>query len=249
METALALAALAPGLAIGSFLNVVAARVPRQLSIVTPASACPKCSTPIAWYDNVPLVSYGLLRGRCRSCGWAIPWKYPAVEAVTAILVSASLAHFGLTARGLVGVVFCCALVAVTVTDLERRVIPNRIVLPAAAVVLVAQTAADRSPEWALAALAASTFLLLAALAYPGGMGMGDVKLALLLGAALGRTVAVGLMFGFVAALVPAVWLIVRHGSAARKMAVPFGPFLALGGLVALFAGHAILQAYLHAGL
>jgi leader peptidase (prepilin peptidase) / N-methyltransferase len=248
MEPALALVALAPGLAIGSFLNVVAARVPLRLSIVSPASSCPKCSTPIAWYDNVPLVSYVLLRGRCRACGWAIPWKYPAVEAATAVLVSASLARFGLTARGLVAVLLCSVLVAVTVTDLERRVIPNRIVLPAAAVVLVAQSAVDRSPEWAIAALAASTFLLLAALAYPGGMGMGDVKLALLLGAALGRTVAVALMIAFVAALVPAVWLIARHGAAARKMAVPFGPFLALGGAVALFAGDGILAAYLHLG-
>jgi leader peptidase (prepilin peptidase)/N-methyltransferase len=246
MEVALALAALAPGLAIGSFLNVVAARVPRRLSIVSPASSCPACSTPIAWYDNVPLVSYVLLRGRCRSCGWAIPWKYPAVEAATAILVSASLARFGLTAHGFVAVLFCSVLVAVTVTDLEGRVIPNRIVLPAAAVVLAVRTAVDLGPEWALAAVGASSFLLLAALAYPGGMGMGDVKLALLLGATLGRTVAVGLMIGFVAALVPAVVLIARHGSAARKMAVPFGPFLALGGVVALFAGNAILTAYLH---
>jgi leader peptidase (prepilin peptidase)/N-methyltransferase len=125
-------------------------------------------------------------------------------------------------------------------------VIPNRIVLPATVAVLLVQTAADRSPEWAIAAVAAALFLLIAALAYPGGMGMGDVKLALLMGAALGRLVAVGLMIGFVAALVPAVVLLVRHGSAARKMAVPFGPFLALGGTVSLFAGHAILQAYLH---
>jgi leader peptidase (prepilin peptidase) / N-methyltransferase len=248
METALALVALAPGLAIGSFLNVVAARVPRHLSIVSPGSSCPQCSSPIAWYDNVPLVSYLVLRGRCRSCGWAIPWKYPAVEVGTAILVSASLARFGLTAHGLVAVLLCCALVAVTVTDLERRVIPNRIVLPAAVVAVTVQTAADRSPEWAIAAFAAALFLLVAALAYPGGMGMGDVKLALLLGAALGRTVAVGLMIGFVAALVPAVVLLVKHGSAARKMALPFGPFLALGGLAALFLGNPILRVYLHGG-
>jgi leader peptidase (prepilin peptidase) / N-methyltransferase len=248
MDVALALAALAPGLAIGSFLNVVAARVPRHVSIVAPGSSCPKCSTAIAWYDNVPILSYAVLRGRCRACGSAIPWKYPAVEAGTALLVSASIARFGLTAHGLVAVLLCCVLVAVTVTDLEGRVIPNRIVLPAAVVVLAVQTAADRSPEWAIAMLGASLFLLLAALAYPGGMGMGDVKLALLLGAALGRTVAVGLMIGFVAALVPAVVLLARHGAAARKMAVPFGPFLALGGVVALFAGHAILQAYLHLG-
>ena len=245
MSPALALVGLAPGLAIGSFLNVVAARVPLRLSIVSPGSACPQCETPIAWYDNVPLLSYGLLRGRCRSCRCAIPWKYPAVEAATAVLVSASLARFGLTLHGLAAVILCATLVAITVTDLERRLIPNRIVVPAAGVVLVVQSLADRTPEYALAGFGAALFLLVAALAYPGGMGMGDVKLALLLGAALGRYVSVGLMVGFVAALVPAVVLLARHGSAARKMALPFGPFLALGGLVALFAGHPLLHAYL----
>jgi leader peptidase (prepilin peptidase)/N-methyltransferase len=248
MEPALALVALGPGLAIGSFLNVVAARVPLRMSIVAPASACPHCGAAIAWYDNVPLVSYALLRGRCRSCRWAIPWKYPAVEAVTAVLVSASLARFGPTLHGLVAVLLCAALVAVTVTDLERRVIPNRIVLPAAVVGLGLQTAAARSPEYGLAGLAASAFLLCAALAHPGGLGMGDVKLALLLGVALGRSVGVALMLAFLAALVPAVVLLARHGSAARKMAIPFGPFLALGGVAALFAGHPILRAYLHLG-
>jgi len=132
------------------------------------------------------------------------------------------------------------------VTDLERRIIPNRIVLPAAAVVLATNTAIHSSAEWAIAALGASMVLFLAALAYPGGMGMGDVKLALLLGAALGRTVPVALMVGMVSALVPSTVIIVRHGRAGRKMGIPLGPFLALGGVVALFAGGALLRAYLH---
>jgi leader peptidase (prepilin peptidase) / N-methyltransferase len=139
---------------------------------------------------------------------------------------------------------FCAALVTVSVVDLERRLIPNRIVLPAAAIVLVAQTLLFRSPEWALAAFGAALFLFLAALAYPAGMGMGDVKLALLLGAILGRTVPVAMMIGMIAALGASVPLFVRHGSAARKMGIPFGPFLALGGIVALFAGDWILDAY-----
>ena len=140
---------------------------------------------------------------------------------------------------------FCTTLVALSVIDIERFVIPNRIVLPAAAIVLVAQTVREPSPEWALAGLGAAIFLLLAALAYPAGMGMGDVKLALLLGFMLGRTVPVALMIGIVAALVPSAVLFARHGSAARKMKIPFGPFLALGGIVALFWGHSILDAYL----
>jgi leader peptidase (prepilin peptidase)/N-methyltransferase len=203
------------------------------------------CATPIAWHDNLPIVSYLFLRGHCRSCGATIPWKYPLVEFLTALFVGASVLAFGFSAQAAVAAFFCAALVAVSVVDLERRIIPNRIVLPAAAVVLAAQTLLFPSPQWALAAVGASVFLLLAALAYPAGMGMGDVKLALLLGAMLGRTVPVAMMIGMIAALVPATVLLIRHGSAARKMGIPFGPFLALGGIVALFAGDWILDAYL----
>ncbi|MFI5053963.1 MAG: prepilin peptidase, partial [Acidimicrobiia bacterium] len=167
-----------------------------------------------------------------------------AVELVTALLVAGSVLKFGLTGEAAVAAFFCAALVAVSATDFEHRIIPNRIVLPAAAVVLAANTALQPSPEWAIAAVGASGFLLAAALAYPQGMGMGDVKLALLMGAALGRTVPVALMFGMVAALVPGIYLLARHGSAARKMGIPFGPFLALGSVVALFAGHPLVHAY-----
>jgi leader peptidase (prepilin peptidase) / N-methyltransferase len=244
-EVAAAAMFAAPGLALGSFLNVVAARIPRGGSIMRPASACMSCSTPIAWYDNVPLVSYAVLRGRCRACGARIPLRYPAVELVTAFLVIACVVAFGITLEALVAAFFCAVLVAVSAIDFEHRIIPNKIVLPAAVIVLGAQTALEPSLEWTLAALGCSLFLFLAVLAYPAGMGMGDVKLALLLGAALGRTAPVALMVGMLAAFVPAVFLLARHGSAARKMAIPFGPFLALGGVVALFAGDRILDLYL----
>jgi len=241
----LASIALVPGLALGSFLNVVVARVPLRRSIIHPGSACMACEAPIAWYDNVPLVSYLVLRGRCRHCGVHIPLRYPLIELATGLLVVSSLLAFGAHPTALVAMVFCASLVAVSATDFEHRIIPNRIVVPAAAIVLVARTVIDPSPEWALGALGAGGFLFLALLAYPAGMGMGDVKLALLLGAMLGRTVGVALMFGMLAALVPSIVLMARHGSAARKMALPFGPFLALGGLVALFAGERLLDAYL----
>ena len=241
----LAALALAPGLALGSFLNVVAARVPRRASIVSPASACMECRTPIGWRDNIPLLSYVLLHGRCRHCGVRISPLYPAVELATALLIAACVLDFGLSGRMLVGALFCAVLVAVTATDLTHRVIPNRIVLPAFVVVLVAQTALEPSPQWALGALIASGFLFLAVLAYPAGMGMGDVKLALVMGAALGKTVPVALMLGMFSALVPAVYLLARHGSAARKMGIPFGPFLALGSVVALFFGEQIVDWYL----
>jgi leader peptidase (prepilin peptidase)/N-methyltransferase len=245
MNAAVAVIAFAPALALGSFVNVVAARVPLRRSVVRPASACMSCGTQLAWHDNVPVLSYLLLRGRCRSCSDKISLLYPAVELATALLVVGCLLAFGLSVDAIVSAFFCAVLVAISATDLEHRIVPNKIVVPAAAIVLAAQTALHPSPEWALGALGASGFLFLAALFYPAGMGMGDVKLALLLGAMLGRLVGVGLMLGMLAALVPSVVLIARHGSAARKMGIPFAPFLALGAIVALFAGDTLLDAYL----
>jgi leader peptidase (prepilin peptidase)/N-methyltransferase len=245
MSFALAAAAFAPGLAIGSFLNVVAARVPLKRSIVSPGSACMSCGHELAWYENIPVISYLALRGRCRGCGASIGLVYPAVELLTAFLVAASFFAFGWSGTSFVAAFFCATLVTISATDLSHRIVPNVIVLPAAAIVLVAMTVLEPSAEWALGAFGAALFLLLAALAYPKGMGMGDVKLALLLGAMLGRTVPVGLMVGMVAALVPSIVLFVRHGSAARKMMIPFAPFLSFGGVVALFFGDDLLDAYL----
>jgi leader peptidase (prepilin peptidase) / N-methyltransferase len=245
MDVSLGVLAFWPALALGSFVNVVAARVPLRRSVVRPRSACMSCGTELAWYDNIPLLSYFLLRGRCRSCGMRISPLYPAVELVTAGLVAACFIVFGLTGEAVVAAFACAVLVAISAIDLEHRIVPNRIVLPAAAIVLVAQTALEPSPEWALGALGAAGFLFVAALFYPAGMGMGDVKLALLLGALLGRLVPVALMVGMVAALVPSVVLLARHGSAARKMGIPFAPFLAFGAVVALFVGRPLLDAYL----
>jgi leader peptidase (prepilin peptidase)/N-methyltransferase len=245
VDFALAAVAFAPGLALGSFLNVVAARVPLRRSIVRPPSACMSCAQELRWYDNVPLVSYAVLRGRCRNCGVRIPLVYPLVELLTAVLIAGCVFAFGLTAEAAVAAFFCAVLVAVSAIDLEHRIIPNRIVLPATVLVLVANTARDLTPEWTVAALGASGFLLAAALIYPAGMGMGDVKFALLMGAALGKTVSVALMAGMFAAMIPGLVLFARHGSKARKMGIPFGPFLAIGSVVALFWGHDILDAYL----
>lgn len=234
-----------PGLALGSFLGVVAARVPLRRSIVRPGSACMSCETPIRWYDNVPLLSYAVLGGRCRRCGTSISPRDPAIELATALLLAGCVLAFGLTWMTAAAAIACAALVVVTATDLERRVVPNRVILPAAAAVLVLRTIADPSPEWALGALGAAGFLFLAALAYPGGMGMGDVKLALMIGALLGLTAAVALMLGLLFALVPSIVLFARHGAGARRMAIPFAPFLAAGTIVALFAGGYLLHLYL----
>ena len=245
MNAAAAVLSLAPALALGSFLNVVAARVPLRRSIVSPPSACMSCGQRIAWHDNIPVVSWVLLRGRCRGCQSVIPWVYPAVEVTTALLVAGCILAFGVTLEALVAAFFCAVLVVISATDLEHRIIPNRVVLPATVAVLAVQTALHPSPEWALAALGASGFLLAAAIAYPAGMGMGDVKLALLMGAMLGRVVPVALMLGMLLALVPSIVLLARHGAAARKMGIPFGPFLALGSVIGLFWGEALLDRYL----
>jgi leader peptidase (prepilin peptidase)/N-methyltransferase len=245
MNLALAAFVAAPALAVGSFLNVVASRVPLRRGVVLERSACMSCNTQIAAWDNIPLVSYAVLRGRCRSCGAGIPVRYPIVEGLTAALIVACVLRFGVTAEAAVAAFFCSVLVAVSAIDIEHRIVPNRIVIPSFVVVLVAQTAIEPSPEWVLGAIGASGFLFAAALVHPRGMGMGDVKLALLLGAMLGRLVVVGLMLGLLCALVPAAVLAARHGRAARKMGIPFAPFLSLGAIVALFFGEPILDWYL----
>jgi len=203
------------------------------------------CSAPIAWYDNIPLVSFLVLRGRCRHCQTRIGLVYPAVELSSALLVSGCVLAFGLTLRAAIAAFFCCVLVAISAVDIAHRIVPDRIVLPATVLVLAAQTVREPSLWWPLCTLGASLFLFLAVLAYPAGMGMGDVKLALLMGAALGKTVSVALMVGMLTALVPGIYLLARHGSAARKMGIPFAPFLAVGSIVALFAGNSLLHAYL----
>lgn len=242
----LAAAVLAPALAFGSFLNVVAARVPLGRSIVAPRSACPGCGTEIRARDNVPVLSYLLLHGRCRSCSQPIGWRYPALELGTAVLAAVSVLAFGPSLHALAAGLFAAALLTISATDLERRVVPNRVVLPATVLVLAVQEARAPGIEWPIAGLGAALFLFVAALAYPSGMGMGDVKLALLLGVGVGRAVPVALLLAMIVALVPSTVLLVRHGAAARKMAIPFAPFLAFGGLVALFAGRPLLDWYLH---
>ena len=160
-------------------------------------------------------------------------------------VVAASFWKFGFSWEAGIASFYCAVLVVLSSIDIERRVVPNAIVLPAAALVLVAQTLVHPSVEWVAAGFGASLFLFLAALAYPRGMGMGDVKLALLLGFMVGRNVPLALFAGMVFALVPSAVLFARHGAAARKMAIPFAPFLALGGLLALFAGKQLVDAYL----
>jgi leader peptidase (prepilin peptidase) / N-methyltransferase len=237
------------GAVIGSFLNVVAYRLPRHESLITPASHCPRCDTPVKPYDNIPVVSWLLLRGHCRSCGEPISPRYPLIEALTAALCAGVVVNGGSSARIALGLLTVLLVVPVALIDLEHRLIPNRLTLPAAALALALGTALDPSGEPArlIAGAAAGGFLLLAALAYPGGMGMGDVKLAGVLGLCLGSSVAPALLTALFCGVAVGVVVIAREGAAkGRKTAVPFGPFLALGALVAVFAGPAIVDVYVN---
>jgi leader peptidase (prepilin peptidase) / N-methyltransferase len=234
------------GAVVGSFLNVVVHRLPRGESLVRPRSRCPECGTQIAGYDNIPVVSWLLLRGRCRSCGAEIPARYPAIEALTAVVFAAVVAVRGFDDGLLLELPFAAVLIAIAAVDLERRIIPNRILLPAAvwAVAVGAIVATSELPELLIAGAAAFLALLLAALAYPAGMGMGDVKLAGVMGLYLGAAVAPALLAAFAAGALVGIIIVAREGAGARKRGVPFGPFLALGGLLGLLAGPELIDLY-----
>jgi leader peptidase (prepilin peptidase)/N-methyltransferase len=240
------------GAAIGSFLNVVAYRLPRRESLVRPGSRCPGCAVPIKLYDNLPLIGWALLRGRCRSCRAPISFRYPLVEALTAALAAAVVLTRH-SADGLVlGLVLVAVLVPIALIDLEHQIIPNNITLPAAiaAVVLGATLHPAGIPEQLIAGAASAGFLLVFVLAYPRGMGVGDVKLAGVLGLFLGRYAAIALLVGVAVGTVAGVVVMARVGVVrGRKTRVPFGPFLALGGVVALLAGPAMMHWYLHLGV
>lgn len=237
------------GLLIGSFAAVTAHRLPRGESPIGGRSRCDSCGAPIGARDNVPVISWLLLRGRCRSCDARIPAIYPLAEVVTAAaFVGAYLALKGEGTWWVVsGLVFTTVLVVITLTDLERRIIPNVVTGPAAvlAVALVAVADAGELPQHLIAGAAAGGGLLVVSLLHPRGMGMGDVKLAAVMGLFLGRAVGPALLIGFLAGALYGLALIARHGSSARKQAVPFGPFLALGGYVGLLAGDDIVDWYL----
>ncbi len=235
------------GAMFGSFLNVVIWRLPRGESVVAPPSACPGCGTRIRPFDNVPVLSWLLLRGRCRDCASRISPRYPLVEALTAALLVTVVLVKGYDRDALLGIAFVLLLVPVTFIDLDHRIIPNRLMLIGAvlAPVLVLFTNPDAIVEHLIAALAAGGFLLAAALARPGGMGMGDVKLAGVMGLFLGRDVGPAMLVALVAGSLVGAAIIARKGSAGRKTAVPFGPFLALGGVFGLLAGAPMVEWYL----
>jgi len=239
------------GLCAGSFVNVLIYRLPRRISIVRPRSACPSCRAPIAFYDNIPIVSYLVLRGHCRRCGAAIAWRYPAVELLTGVLFALVVARFGPTVTAAIYAAFAAALVAVTFIDLEHRIIPDRITLAGAVAGLALAPLTGRG--WIGAAAGALTgfgVLFLLAVLYEkirgvAGMGGGDVKFALMLGAFLGLKGVLLTLFlaSFVGSIAGAAVIALRGGGG--KTALPFGTFLAPAAAVAMLVGDALIALYL----
>jgi leader peptidase (prepilin peptidase)/N-methyltransferase len=238
--------ALLFGLVVGSFLNVVIHRVPHRVSVVWPASHCPHCAEPIRPRDNLPLISYVLLRGRCRNCKESISARYPAVEATTGLLFGAAAYEFGVSLALLPALALISALISLAVIDLEHGLLPNVIVGPAALAGLVLSILADPAGWWTylLSAIAVAGALLGLALIYPSGMGMGDVKMGGMLGAFLGPYAALAVFLG---ALIGAVsgGLLMAAGKVQRRSALPFGLFMAIGGVVSLFFGPQLWNLYL----
>lgn len=236
------------GAIIGSFLNVVIHRLPRGESVVGGRSRCPSCGATLGARDNVPLVSWLLLRGRCRHCAASISKRYPLVEVLTGGLFVAVVAATGADERTWIGLGLVTLLVPVTFIDIDHRIVPNTLLLFAAPVAVALTIAFEDAElvERLVAAAGAGGFLLLAAVAYPRGMGMGDVKLAGVLGLFLGRAVGPAMLVALLSGALVGAAVIARRGAAeGRKTAIPFGPFLALGGLIGFFAGEEIVEWYL----
>ena len=237
------------GLIIGSFLNVVAYRLARKQSLARPGSRCPHCEHPVRPYDNVPVLSWLLLRGRCRDCGEPVSRRYPLVEALTGVLFAAIVAvHFDDSAQLVLGIVLVAFLIPLTLIDLDLRLLPDRLTAPAAVLAVVLGTALDPGGELQrlIAAGGAGLFFFVAWYVKPGGMGFGDVKLVAVLGLFLGRGVAVAVFAALIAGvLVGAVIMRSKGVAQGRRTAVPFGPFLAFGAVVAVLAGEPLLDEYL----
>ncbi len=234
------------GLIVGSFLNVAIYRIPRGMSVIRPRSICPACRAKIPFYDNIPVISYIILRGRCRQCKAKIPYTYPAIEIVTAMMFLANYYYFGRSLQLLSGIILVSALIAVSAIDIQFKIIPNAITWPMAVVGLALSIISDPLRWWFPLAFGAGAFafMLIIHLIYPRGMGMGDVKLALMVGTFLTSSVIPALFIGFLLGSVYGLAMILAKKKK-LKQTIPFGPFIALGSIIALFWGPYIINWYL----
>lgn len=234
------------GLIIGSFLNVVIFRLPLKLSVATPSSYCPSCKSKVKFYDNIPLLSYVILRGRCRSCRNKISVRYPIVEALTAFLFALSYYFFGLSYYLLLSIIMISGLIVVSFIDIEKGIIPNIVVFPLTAVGLLINILLTPKQWWIIVSFAfgAFLFMLLINLIYPKGMGMGDVKLSLMAGSFLTEKIIPGLLIGFLTGSIFGLLMIILKKKK-LKQTMPFGPFISLGCVISLFFGEKIIKWYI----
>ncbi len=232
------------GIATGSFLGVIAYRIPRKLSIISPGSYCPGCKSKIAFYDNIPLISYMILKGRCRNCGIRISLSTFLVELITGLLFVLNFFYFGLSLQMIAGMILCSVLIAVSFIDIKFRIIPNIIVLPFTIIGLGLNIFTNIDKWWQPLAFSAGAFafMLIINLIYPRGMGMGDVKLSMMVGAFLVKNVITGLFLGFLSGAVFGIAVIIKKRK--FRQTIPFGPFISLGSIIALFWGNNILKWY-----
>lgn len=244
------------GSIVGSFLNVCIYRIPRNLSIITPSSRCPSCNTPINAFDNIPLLSYFFLRGRCRICKTRISLRYPLVELLNALLYVFILWRFGIEWHIFIYCLFCSALIVITFIDLEFQIIPDRITLPGIVIGLIAGSFFLTDPflRYSLLGWKASIigFLTGGGLFYAiavlsrGGMGGGDIKMMAMVGAIMGwKSVLLTTFIGSLAGAIFGIFLMIFRGKG-RKTKIPFGPFLALGTLATLFYGQEMFNFYFY---
>jgi leader peptidase (prepilin peptidase)/N-methyltransferase len=235
------------GAVIGSFLNVVVVRLPRNESLVTPRSRCPACGTELHWFDNIPILSFLALRGCCRECGAAISWRYPIVETGSAALFALAAWRSTSLADLVIAWLFLAALVAVTAIDLEHQTIPDRITLPGIAVGFLTSFLGTRV-SWLdslLGILAGGGVLFAVIVVSGGGMGGGDMKLGAMMGAFLGYKVALLALFLAVILGGAVALALLSTGIRRRKDPIPFGPFLAVASAVAMLWGEGCVAWYL----
>ncbi|HKZ15105.1 MAG TPA: prepilin peptidase [Solirubrobacterales bacterium] len=244
----MAIIAFLSGLAVGSFATAVAYRLPRGMPFGLERSQCPSCDAPIRARDNIPVASWLLLRGKARCCGAPISPRYPLTELTVGALYAATVIVYRHdAAEAVIGLVFVAMLAVITLTDLERRIIPNKALIAGAVICLAIAIPTDPGgvPERLIAAAAGGGLFFLIVLAAPRSMGLGDAKLVATMGLFLGRAVAPAILAGLLAGSIVGLALIASRGADARKMTIPFGPFLALGGIVGLLAGHHLVDLYL----
>lgn len=240
------------GACVGSFLNVCIYRLPAGLSIVYPPSACPQCQQPIRFYDNIPVLSYIILRARCRTCAAAIALRYPLVEMITGLAAWAVFLKYGLTAATPIYFTFIAVLIVITFIDIDHQIIPDILSLPGIPIFFVAGLWTPQT-TWQEALIGVGLgagSLLLIALAYrlvtgKDGMGMGDIKLLAMIGALIGwQGVVFTIFFSSVIGTLVGLILMIRGGGS-LKTKLPFGPFLALGAVAYIFYGPELIDAYL----